>query len=78
MTAHTSTAAAVLSRRALLLNGVAMAALAAISPVTAAAIRQETPREKETKMKTATTQLDTTRMVSRWNRIASRLRRRAG
>jgi pimeloyl-ACP methyl ester carboxylesterase len=37
-----------------------MAALAAFSPVTAAAIRQETTREKETTMKTATTQLDTT------------------
>jgi hypothetical protein len=60
MTAHTSTAASVLSRRALLLNGVAMAALAAFSPVTAAAIGKETTREKETKMKTATTQLDTT------------------
>ena len=78
MTVHTSTAAAVLSRRALLLNGVAMAALAAISPVTAAAIRKGTTREKETKMKAATTQLDTTRVVYRWNRIASRLRRRAG
>lgn len=60
MTAHTSTAASVLSRRSLLLNGAAMAALAAFSPVTAAAIRKETTREKETKMKTATTQLDTT------------------
>ena len=37
MTAHKSTAASVLSRRALLLNGAAMAALAAFSPVTAAA-----------------------------------------
>jgi hypothetical protein len=37
-----------------------MAALAAFSPVTAAAIRKETTREKETKMQTATTQLDTT------------------
>ena len=60
MTAHTSTAAAILSRRTLLLNGVAMAALAAFSPVTAAAIRKETTREKETKMQTATTRLDTT------------------
>jgi len=37
MTAHKSTAASVLSRRALLLNGAAMAALAAFSPMTAAA-----------------------------------------
>jgi len=37
MTTHKSTAASVLSRRVLLLNGVAMAALAAFSPVTAAA-----------------------------------------
>jgi hypothetical protein len=37
MTAYKSTAASVLSRRALLLNGAAMAALAAFSPVTAAA-----------------------------------------
>jgi uncharacterized protein (DUF1501 family) len=44
MTAHKSTAASVLSRRALLLNGAAMAALAAFSPVTAAAIRKETTR----------------------------------
>jgi hypothetical protein len=40
MTTHKSTAASVLSRRVLLLNGVAMAALAAFSPVTAAADRQ--------------------------------------
>jgi hypothetical protein len=60
MTAHQSTAAAVLSRRTLLLNGVAMAALVAFSPVTAGAIRKETTREKETKMQTATTRLDTT------------------
>jgi uncharacterized protein (DUF1501 family) len=42
MAAHTSTAAAVLSRRALLLKGAAMAVLAAFSPVTAAAIRKAT------------------------------------
>ena len=59
-TAHNSTAASVLSRRALFRNAVAMAALAAFSPVTAAAIRKETTKEKETKMKTAITQLDTT------------------
>ena len=60
MTAHNSTAASVLSRRTLLLNGAAMAALAAFSSVTATAIRKGTTREKETKMQTATTQLDTT------------------
>ncbi len=39
---HKSTAASVLSRRALLLNGLAMAALAAFSPVTAATTQLDT------------------------------------
>jgi hypothetical protein len=43
MTAHGSTATSVLSRRALLLNDMAMAALAAFSPVMAAAIGEERP-----------------------------------
>jgi microsomal epoxide hydrolase len=61
MTAHTSTADSVLSRWTLLLNGVAMAALAAFSPVTAAAMRKGTTMEKKaTTMQTATTQLETT------------------
>jgi len=51
MTAHKSNADSVRSRRALLLSGAAMAALAAFSPVTAAAMG------KETKMNPATTQL---------------------
>lgn len=64
MTAHTSTAASVLSRWTLLLNGAAMAALAAFSLVTAAAMRKGTTMEKETKMRTATTQLDTTQRAA--------------
>jgi hypothetical protein len=60
MTTHQSTAGSVPSRRALLLNGAAIAALLAFSPAMAAAIRKETTREKETKMRTATTRLDTT------------------
>lgn len=45
MTKHKSTAASVLSRRTLLLNGVAMATLAAFSPVTLAAIGKETTKK---------------------------------
>src|SRR5579871_6335615 len=59
MITHKSTSACVLSRRVLLLSGMATAALAAFSPVTAAALSRETTREKEILMRTATTQLDT-------------------
>ncbi|MDZ8082259.1 MAG: epoxide hydrolase family protein [Nostoc sp. SerVER01] len=45
MTKHKSTAASALSRRTLLLNGVAMAVLAAFSPVTIAAIGKETTKK---------------------------------
>ncbi|MDZ8240551.1 MAG: epoxide hydrolase [Nostoc sp. ChiQUE01a] len=45
MTKHKSTAASILSRRTLLLNGVAMAVLAAFSPVTIAAIGKETTKK---------------------------------
>jgi pimeloyl-ACP methyl ester carboxylesterase len=45
MTKHKSTAASVLPRRTLLLNGLAMAALAAFSPVTVAAIGEETTKK---------------------------------
>lgn len=64
MTTHTSTAAAVLSRRTLPRNGAAMAAHAAFSPVTAAAMRTGTTREKETTMQTATTRLKTTQRAA--------------
>src|SRR5262245_7664508 len=55
MTIHKSTAAIVLSRRALLLSGVVMAALSAFSPMTAAVISEERTKV-ENKMTTATTQ----------------------
>ncbi len=58
MTAHKSTTTSVLSCRALLLNGVVMASLAAFSPLTAAADGKETTK-KETKMTTTMTQCDT-------------------
>ena len=45
MTTYKSTAASVLSHRVLLLNGVVMAALAAFSPVTAAASAVDQPTE---------------------------------
>jgi hypothetical protein len=61
MTAHTSTAAAVLSRLTLLRHGAAMAARAVFSPVTAAAMRTGSTREKATTMQTAATQLETPR-----------------
>jgi hypothetical protein len=64
MTAHASTAASVLSRWTLLLNGAVMAALAAFSLVTAAAMRKGTTMEKETKRRTATTQLETTQRAA--------------
>ena len=59
MTTHKSAGAPLLSRRDLLLNGVAMAALAAFPPVTAAANPEETTKKKETIMTTATTQSNT-------------------
>jgi Epoxide hydrolase N terminus len=58
MTTHQSTAGSVPSRRALLLNGAAIAALLAFSPAMAA-IRKETTGKKEAMTKTATAQLDT-------------------
>ncbi len=58
MTTYKSTTASILSHRILLLNGVAIAALAAFSPMTAAALGKETTK-KEAKIKTATSQHDT-------------------
>ncbi len=59
MTARNSTVAAVLSRRTLFRNGVAMAALAAFLPVTSAANGKEPTKTKETKMAATMPQRDT-------------------
>jgi len=61
MTTRNSTAASGLSRWIMLLNGMAMAILAALSPATAAGVRKETPGKKTARMTTSLAQPHTSR-----------------
>jgi pimeloyl-ACP methyl ester carboxylesterase len=58
MTTHKPTAASVLSRRAVLCNGVALAILTALSPAMASATGKKITKKKETKTMTAASRLN--------------------